>query len=121
MKFLPLILLLVVGCGPINGGHVSPVKPAPVETIEQAADSSFVAYRQRLAAVFGVLAREIKAKKITSDEQLADRMEELTKTERIESFAPFRAAWSKQAVRVTEWDEDERAERCLETERGFAR
>ena len=119
-RLAPFLLLLIAGCGPISIGPVKPVAPV-VETLEQSAASSFSAYHQRLAAAFGTLAAEIKTKKITSDEQLADRMEELTKSERIESFSPFRTAWSKQAGLVIEWDENERAERCLETERGFAR
>ena len=116
MKCLPLILLLVVGCGPIGGGHVLPVKPLPVETVEQAAASSLRLYHERLAAAFETLAGGIE-----DDEDLANRMEELTKTARLGSFEAFRAAWAKQAGFSTEWDASERAERCRETARGFAR
>ena len=122
MKLLPLILLLVVGCGPINGvGPSKPVKPLPVETIEQAAASSLRLYHERLAAAFETLAGEIEQGGIEDDEDLANRMEELTKTARLGSFEAFRVAWAKQAGLVTEWDAGERAERCRDTARGFKR
>jgi len=121
VKMLPLILLLLVGCGPIGGGHVMPVKPLPVETIEQAAASSLRVYHERLASAFETLAGEIEQGGIEDDEDLANRMEELTKTARLGSFTAFRAAWAKQAGVSTEWDAGERAERCRETARGFTR
>ena len=121
MKFLPLILLLVVGCGPIGVGPSKPVKPAPVETIEQAAASSLRLYHERLASAFTTLAGEIEQGGIEDDEDLANRMEEITKTARLGSFESFRAAWAKQAGVSTEWDASERAERCRDTARGFAR
>ena len=121
MKLLPLILLLVVGCGPIGGGRVLPFKPLPVETIEQAAASSLRLYHERLASAFETLSKEIEQGGIEDDEDLANRMEELTKVARLGSFESFRAAWAKQAAIVTEWDANERAERCRDTARGFTR
>ena len=121
MKFLPLILLLVVGCGPIGVGPTKPIKPALVETIEQAAASSLRLYHERLSAAFTTLASEIEQGGIEDDEDLANRMEEITKTARLGSFESFRQAWAKQAGVSTEWDESERAERCRDTARGFAR
>ena len=121
MNRLPLILMLVVGCGPIGGGHVLPVKPAPIETIEQAAASSLRLYHERLASAFETLASEIEQGGIEDDEDLANRMEELTKKARLGSFESFRTAWAKQAGVSTEWDASERAERCRDTARGLAR
>ena len=121
MKLLPLILLLVVGCGPIGVGPTKPVKPAPVETIERAAASSLRLYHKRLASAFETLASEIEQGGIEDDEDLANRMEELTKTARLGSFEAFRSAWAKQAGVSTEWDAGEREERCRDTARGFAR
>lgn len=121
MKLLPLVLILLVGCGPINIGPTKPVKPLPVETIEQAAASSLRLYHERLASAFETLAAEIEQGGIEDDEDLANRMEELTKTARLGSFEAFRAAWAKQAGLVTEWDASERAERCRDTARGFTR
>ena len=115
------ILLLVVGCGPIGVGPTKPIKPALVETIEQAAASSLRLYHERLAAAFEALASEIEQGGIEDDEDLANRMEELTKTARLGSFEAFRQSWAKQSGVSTEWDADERAERCRETARGFKR
>ena len=115
------LLLLVVGCGPIGVGPTKPVKPLPVETVEQAAASSLRLYHERLAAAFETLAGEIEQGGIEDDEDLANRMEELTKVARLGSFEAFRAAWAKQAGLVTEWDAGERAERCRDTARGFKR
>ena len=123
MKLLPhVILLLVVGCGPINVGPTKPINPTPVvETIEQAAVSSLRLYHERLADAFETLAGEIEQGGIEDDEDLANRMEELTKVARLGSFEAFRVAWAKQAGLVTEWDAGERAERCRDTARGFKR
>lgn len=121
MRLLPLVLLLVIGCGPINIGPSKPVKPLPVETIEQAAASSLRVYHERLASAFETLAKEIEQGGIEDDEDLANRMEELTKTARLGSFEAFRTAWATQAGLVTEWDAGERAERCRDTARGFTR
>ena len=121
MKCLPLILLLVVGCGPIGGGHVRPVKPAPVETVEQAASSSLRLYHERLAAAFETLASEIEQGGIEDDEDLANRMEELTKVARLGSFEAFRQSWAKAAGADSPWDNKQRASICRETARGFAR
>ena len=121
MKCLPILLLLVVGCGPINGGHVLPVKPLPVETVEQAAASSLRLYRERLAAAFETLAAEIEQGGIEDDEDLANRMEELTKTARLGSFEAFRQSWAKQAGADSPWDHTQRAAICRDTARGFAR
>ena len=109
MKCLPLILLLVVGCGPIGGGHVLPVKPLPVETVEQAAASSLRLYHERLAAAFETLAGEIEQGGIEDDEDLANRMEELTKVARLGSFEAFRAAWAKAAGADSPWEQKQRA------------
>lgn len=121
MKWLPLILLLLIGCGPIGGGHVLPVRPAPVETIEQAAASSLRLYHERLASAFETLAGEIEQGGIEDDEDLANRMEELTKTARLGSFEAFRAAWAKQAGADLPWESKQRAAICRETARGFKR
>ena len=121
MKCLPLILLLVVGCGPIGGGHVRPVKPAPVETVEQAASSSLRLYHERLAAAFETLASEIEQGGIEDDEDLANRMEELTKVARLGSFEAVRQSWAKAAGADSPWDNKQRASICRETARGFAR
>ena len=121
MKCLPLILLLVVGCGPIGGGPTKPVKPLPVETVEQAAASSLRLYHERLAAAFETLAGEIEQGGIEDDEDLANRMEELTKTARLGSFEAFRAAWAKAAGADSPWDHKQRAAICRDTARGFAR
>jgi hypothetical protein len=121
VKLLPVILLLLIGCGPIGGGHVLPVKPLPVETIEQAAASSLLLYHERLAAAFETLAAEIEQGGIEDDEDLANRMEELTKTARVGSFEAFRQAWAKSAGSDSPWDHKQRAAICRETARGFAR
>jgi hypothetical protein len=121
VKCLPLILLLVVGCGPINGGHVQPVKPSQAETVEQAAASSLRLYHERLAAAFTTLAAEIEQGGIEDDEDLANHMEDLTKTARLGSFEAFRAAWAKQAGADSPWDNKQRAAICRDTARGFAR
>ena len=121
MKCLPLIILLVVGCGPIGTGPTKPIKPALVETIEQAAASSLRLYHERLAAAFEALAGEIEQGGIEDDEDLANRMEELTKTARLGSFEAFRAAWAKAAGADSPWEQKQRASICRETARGFAR
>ena len=122
MKLLPhVILLLVVGCGPISVGPTKPVKPDSVETIEQAAASSLRLYHERLASAFTSLAGEIEQGGIEDDEDLANRMEELTKVARLGSFEAFRAAWAKQAGADSPWDHKQRAAICRETARGFAR
>jgi len=121
VKLLPLVLLLVVGCGPINIGPLKPVKPLPVETIEQAAASSLRVYHERLASAFETLASEIEQGGIEDDEDLANRMEELTKTARLGSFEAFRAAWAKQAGADSPWESRQRAAICRETARGFTR
>jgi len=121
VKLLPLILLLVIGCGPIGGGHVLPVKPLPVETIEQAAASSLRVYHERLASAFETLAGEIEQGGIEDDEDLANRMEELTKTARLGSFESFRQSWAKAAGADSPWDHKQRAAICRDTARGFAR
>lgn len=122
MKLLPFILLLLtIGCGPINVGPSKPIKPAPVETIEQAAASSLRLYHERLAAAFTSLAGEIEQGGIEDDEDLANRMEELTKTARLGSFEAFRQSWAKAAGADSPWDNKQRASICRETARGFAR
>jgi hypothetical protein len=121
VKLLPVILLLLIGCGPIGGGHVLPVKPLPVETIEQAAESSLRVYHERLASAFETLASEIEQGGIEDDEDLANRMEELTKAARLGSFEAFRASWAKQAGADSPWESKQRAAICRETARGFAR
>lgn len=124
MKCLPILLLLVVGCGPIGVGPtkpVKPVKPLPVETVEQAAASSLRLYHERLAAAFTTLASEIEQGGIEDDEDLANRMEELTKVARLGSFESFRQSWAKAAGADSPWDHKQRASICRETARGFAR
>jgi len=121
-----LLLLLVVGCGPLNVGPTKPVKPKPVkplpvETIEQAAASSLAKYHERLASAFETLASEIEQGGIEDDEDLANRMEELTKTARLGSFEAFRTAWAKAAGADSPWESRQRAAICRETARGFAR
>ena len=116
-----LLLLLVVGCGPIGGGRVLPIKPAPIETIEQAAASSLRLYHERLATAFEALAKEIEQGGIEDDEDLANRMEELTKAARLGSFESFRAAWAKAAGADSPWESRQRAAICRDTARGFAR
>ena len=115
------LLLLVVGCGPIGVGPTKPVKPLPVETIEQAAASSLRLYHERLAAAFTTLADEIEQGGIEDDEDLANRMEDLTKTARLGSFDAFRQSWAKAAGADSPWDHTQRAAICRETARGFAR
>jgi hypothetical protein len=121
VKLLPLILLLLVGCGPIGGGHALPVKPLPVETVEQAAASSLRVYHERLASAFESLAKEIEQGGIEDDEDLANRMEELTKAARLGSFEAFRQSWAKQAGADSPWESKQRAAICRETARGFNR
>lgn len=116
-----LLLLLVVGCGPIGVGPSKPVKPAPVETVEQAAASSLRLYHERLAAAFETLAGEIEQGGIEDDEDLANRMEELTKVARLGSFEAFRQSWAKAAGADSPWDNKQRASICRETAKGFAR
>ena len=119
---ITLASLCVSGCGPLSTDPASPVKPvAPVESIEPAAAKSLATYHAKLAEAFVDLADEIEAGKIEDDEDLADRMEELTKTARLGSFEAFRQAWAKQAELSEEWDTKERAERCRETAKGFSR
>ena len=121
MKLLPVILMLTIGCGQINVGPTKPIKPSPVETIEQAAASSLRLYHERLASAFETLAKEIEQGGIEDDEDLANRMEELTKAARLGSFESFRAAWAKQAGADSPWEAKQRAAICRETARGFAR
>ena len=116
-----LLLLLVLGCGQVNVGPTKPVKPTPVETIEQAAASSLATYHERLAAAFETLAQEIEQGGVEDDEDLANRMEELTKTARLGSFEAFRQAWAKQAGADSPWEYKQRAAICRETARGFKR
>ena len=119
-----LILLCVVGCGPINVGPSKPNPPHPilrVETIEQSAASSLRLYHERLAAAFETLAQEIEQGGIEDDDDLANRMEELTKTARVGSFEAFRQSWAKHAGADSPWDHKQRASICRETARGFAR
>jgi hypothetical protein len=121
VKLLPLILLLVFGCGPIGVGPANPVKPAKVETIEQAAASSLRVYHEQLASAFETIAKEIEQGGIEDDEDLANRMEELTKTARLGSFEAFRTAWAKVAGADSPWESKQRAAICRETARGFTR
>ena len=119
MKCLSLLLLLA-GCGPISIGPVRPVAPV-AETLEQSAASSLSLYHQRLSAAFETLATEIEQGGIEDDEDLANRMEELTKTARLGSFESFRKSWAKSAGADSPWEHKQRAEICRETARGFAR
>jgi len=114
-------LMLTIGCGSVNVGPSKPVKPLPTETIEQAAASSIATYHERIAAAFETLAQEIEQGGIEDDEDLANRMEELTKAARVGSFEAFRAAWAKQAGADSPWESKQRAAICRETARGFAR
>lgn len=108
------------GCGPISIGPVKP--PAPiVATVEQAASASLRAYHTALSAAFETLASEIEQGGIEDDEDLASRMEELTKTARLGSFEAFRQSWAKAAGAESPWDDKQRAAICRETARGFAR
>lgn len=116
-----ILLMLVIGCGQINVGPSKPVKPAPVETIEQAAAASLATYHDRLAAAFETLAQEIEQGGIEDDEDLANRMEELTKAARLGSFEAFRQSWAKAAGADSPWNHNQRASICRETARGFAR
>lgn len=121
MKLLPVILLILIGCGPIGVGPTKPVTPLPVETIEQASASSLRLYHERLASAFETLAKEIEQGGIEDDEDLANRMEELTKVARIGSFEAFRQSWAKQAGADSPWEAKQRAAICRETARGFTR
>jgi len=58
---------------------------------------------------------------IEDDEDLANRMEELTKTARLGSFESFRQSWAKAAGADSPWDHKQRAAICRDTARGFAR
>lgn len=113
------LLLLLAGCGPISIGPVKPVAPV-VETLEQAAASSLAVYHQRLSAAFETLAQEIEQGGIEDDEDLANRMEELTKSARLGSFEAFRKSWAKAAGADSPWEHKQRASICRETARGFA-
>lgn len=111
-----VLLCCVVGCGPL----VTPVAPiTPSASVEYAAAASLALYHERLAAAFETLAQEIEQGGIEDDEDLANRMEELTKTARLGSFEAFRQSWAKYAGADSPWDYRQRADICRETARGF--
>jgi len=117
MNRLALLLLLIAGCR-IDFGNLPSPSP-PQATITDAARSGFVVYKASLANAFDTLASEVEQGAIEDDEDLANRMEELTKAARIEAFKLFRESWNAEAGPDSEWEYKQRAKLCREAAEGF--
>lgn len=116
MNRLAFALLLVAGC---KVNFDPPIVNPPAASITEAAKGGFVAYRLGLSSAFETLASEIEQGAIEDDEDLANRMEELTKEARIKAFEPFRDAWNKEAGPDSEWEYNQRADLCRQAAKGF--
>jgi hypothetical protein len=116
MNRLAFLLLLVAGC---KVNFDPPIVNPPATSISQAASDGFTAYRLGLSSAFNTLASEIEQGAIEDDEDLANRMEELTKEARLKAFEPFREEWNKQAGPDSEWEHQQRAMLCREAAKGF--
>ena len=117
MNRLAFLLILVAGCR-IDFGNL-PTPSPPQAPITETARSGFVAYKTSLASAFDTLASEIEQGAIEDDEDLANRMEELTKAARIEAFKSFRESWNTEAGPDSEWEYKQRARLCREAAEGF--